>query len=40
MNPYGVILCPTCKKDMSQRVGRSWNNRIYFFCECGEKLNV
>lgn len=40
MLPIGMPKCPRCKEDMILRVGRSWNNETYFYCSCGEKLEI
>lgn len=40
MNPTGKVECPICKEEMNLRVGRSWNNDVYFYCSCGEILEI
>ena len=40
MYPEGKVFCPKCKEEMNLRVGRSWYNEVYFYCSCGERLEV
>ncbi len=40
MSPICMPKCPKCNEDMNLRVGRSWTNGVYFYCSCGEILDI
>ena len=40
MSPIGMIICPKCNDDMTIRVGRSWLNKVFFYCKCDEIIEI
>lgn len=40
MYPEGKVFCPKCNEEMVLRIGRSWLNKVFFYCTCKEIIEI